>query len=146
MKDMKEIIDNTEEFYDSCEIEDDDITSMYEEIMEYKDKIDTFLSKSYVTFYKMSNDEINAILAELGAEKGDVVFIVADKDKVVLPTLGVIGSAFMVFAAIYSHGYLPYITAKEAGQGFTCPVFFYLIVFAVIMAVGMALMKPKKSK
>ena len=36
----------------------------------------------------MSNDEINAILAELGAEKGDVVFIVADKDKVVLPTLG----------------------------------------------------------
>ena len=25
----------------------------------HKDKIDTFLSKSYVTFYKMSNDEIN---------------------------------------------------------------------------------------
>lgn len=39
---MKEIIDNAEEFYDSCEIEDDDITSMYEEIMEYKDKIDTY--------------------------------------------------------------------------------------------------------
>lgn len=39
---MQEIIDNTEEFYDSCEIEDDDITSMYEEIMEYKDKINTY--------------------------------------------------------------------------------------------------------
>lgn len=39
---MKEIIKNTEEFYDSCEIDDDDITSMYEEIMNYKDKIDTY--------------------------------------------------------------------------------------------------------
>ena len=66
--------------------------------------------------------------------------------RFVLPTLGIIGSAFMVFAAFYSHGYAPYIAAKEAGQGFTCPVLFYLIVFAVIMAVGMALMKPKKEK
>ncbi len=66
--------------------------------------------------------------------------------RFVLPALGVIGSAFMVFAALYSHGYAPYIAAKEAGQGFTCPVLFYLIVFAVIMAVGMALMKPKKAK
>ena len=39
---MKEIIENTEEFYDSNEIEDDDITSMYEEIMTYKDKINTY--------------------------------------------------------------------------------------------------------
>lgn len=39
---MKEIIKNTEEFYDSCEIDNDDITSMYEEIMNYKDKIDTY--------------------------------------------------------------------------------------------------------
>lgn len=39
---MKEIIENTEEFYNSSEIEDDDITSMYEEIMTYKDKINTY--------------------------------------------------------------------------------------------------------
>ncbi|MBQ7115094.1 MAG: APC family permease [Clostridia bacterium] len=64
--------------------------------------------------------------------------------RFVLPGLGIIGSAFMVFAALYSHGYAPYIAAKEAGQGFTCPVLFYLIVFAVIMAIGMAVMKPKK--
>lgn len=32
--------------------------------------------------------ELDAILSTLGAEKGDVVLIVADKDKVVLPTLG----------------------------------------------------------
>ena len=66
--------------------------------------------------------------------------------RFVLPTLGIVGSAFMVFAAVYSHGYLPFINAKEAGQGFTCPVFFYLIVFGVIMGIGMLMMKPQKAK
>lgn len=64
--------------------------------------------------------------------------------RFVLPILGIIGSAFMVFAAFYSHGYMPYLAAKEAGQGFSCPVLFYLIVFAVIMAIGMLVMNPKK--
>ncbi|MDE6733431.1 MAG: aspartate--tRNA ligase [Oscillospiraceae bacterium] len=36
----------------------------------------------------MKEGELEKILAELGAEKGDVVLIVADKDKVTLPTLG----------------------------------------------------------
>ncbi len=66
--------------------------------------------------------------------------------RFVLPTLGLIGSACMVFAAIYSHGYAPYIAAKEAGQGFTCPVLFYLVVFGVIMAIGLLVMKPKQKK
>lgn len=66
--------------------------------------------------------------------------------RFLLPTLGLIGSAFMVFAALYSHGYAPYIAAKEAGQGFSCPVIFYLVVFAVIMAIGLLLMKPKQKK
>ena len=66
--------------------------------------------------------------------------------RFVLPTLGLIGSAFMVFAALYSHGYAPYIAAKEAGQGFACPVIFYLVVFAVIMAIGLLLMKPRQKK
>jgi APA family basic amino acid/polyamine antiporter len=64
--------------------------------------------------------------------------------RFVLPALGIIGSGFMVVAALYSHGYTPYITAKEAGAGFSCPVLFYLIVFAVIMAIGAIVMKPKK--
>ncbi len=63
--------------------------------------------------------------------------------RFVLPSLGVIGSAFMVFAAFYSHGYMPYLAAKENGE-FSCPVLFYLIVFAVIMAIGMLAMNPKK--
>lgn len=65
--------------------------------------------------------------------------------RIVLPALGIIGSGFMVIAAIYSHGYLPYIDAKEKGLGFSCPVLFYLIVFAVIMAIGMLLMNPQKN-
>ena len=36
----------------------------------------------------MQPEEINSILERLGAEKGDVILIVADKDKVTLPTLG----------------------------------------------------------
>ncbi len=36
----------------------------------------------------MTEDELKAILDRCGAEKGDVVFIVADKDSVTLPTLG----------------------------------------------------------
>ena len=36
----------------------------------------------------MTEDEMSAILNTVGAEKGDVVLIVADKDKVTLPTLG----------------------------------------------------------
>ena len=78
-----------------------------------------------------------------------IKFMIKEKElpavkRFVLPALGVVGSGFMVFAALYSHGYLPYITAKEAGAGFSCPVLFYLIVFAVIMAIGAIVMKPKK--
>lgn len=36
----------------------------------------------------MSEEEMSAILGEVGAQKGDVVLIVADKDSVTLPTLG----------------------------------------------------------
>ena len=41
---------------------------------------------SFAKFLK--DGELDGILSTLGAEKGDVVLIVADKDKVVLPTLG----------------------------------------------------------
>ena len=63
--------------------------------------------------------------------------------RFVLPSLGILGSACMVVAAIYSHGYAPYLAAKENGE-FSCPVLFYLIVFAVIMVIGMFVMNPKK--
>lgn len=79
-----------------------------------------------------------------------IMFMKKEKDlpalkRFVLPALGIIGSAFMVFAAIYSHGYVYYMQGKEAGV-FSCPVLFYLIVFAVVMAIGAFFMNPKKKK
>ena len=55
--------------------------------------------------------------------------------RFILPIASVICCAFMVFAAVYAHGVTPYLAAKEAG-GFSFPVLFYLIVFAVIIVIG----------
>ncbi|MBR5314595.1 MAG: APC family permease [Clostridia bacterium] len=55
--------------------------------------------------------------------------------NVILPILGIISSAFMVFAAVYAHGITPYLKAKEAGT-FSCPVLFYLIVFVIVLIIG----------
>ncbi len=65
--------------------------------------------------------------------------------RFVLPALGIIGSAFMVIAAIYAHGIAPYLAAKAEGK-FSFPVLFYLVIFAVLMAIGYACMNPKKAK
>lgn len=65
--------------------------------------------------------------------------------RFVLPTLAIIGSAFMVFAAIYSHGIAPYQAAKAEGK-FSCPVLFYLILFAVIMIIGACFAKKNEGK
>ena len=62
--------------------------------------------------------------------------------RFVLPSLAIIGSAFMVFAAVYSHGIVPYQAAKAEGT-FSCPVLAYLIVFVVIMALGLCFSKKR---
>lgn len=64
--------------------------------------------------------------------------------RFVIPSLAIIACGFMVFAACYAHGYTPYMTAKAKGE-FSCPVIFYLIVFAVIMLIG-AFFNRKKAK
>ncbi len=51
------------------------------------------------------------------------------------PILGICGSIFMVFAALYAHGLAPYRAAAAEGR-FSCPVIFYLILFTVIMIIG----------
>ncbi len=63
--------------------------------------------------------------------------------RFLLPSFGLIGSIFMVFAALYSHGYVYYKDAKAVGE-FSCPVLFYLIVFAVVMVIGAVVMKKKE--
>ena len=63
--------------------------------------------------------------------------------RYVVPALGLVGSVFMVFAAIYAHGIQPYQAAAAEGR-FACPVLFYLIIFAVVVVVGLMLNKKKK--
>jgi APA family basic amino acid/polyamine antiporter len=60
--------------------------------------------------------------------------------NVVMPVLSIIAAGFMMFATVWAHGVQPYLAAKEAGK-FAFPVLFYLIVFAVIMAIGMIFYK-----
>ncbi len=63
--------------------------------------------------------------------------------RFILPIAAIIACLFMVFAAVYAHGITPYLTAKANGT-FAFPVIFYLIVFAVIMALGAIFKKPIK--
>jgi APA family basic amino acid/polyamine antiporter len=58
--------------------------------------------------------------------------------NVIMPLLAILASLFMMFVAIYAHGIRPYQAAAALGE-FAFPVLFYLIVFAVIMAIGVAL-------
>ncbi len=53
----------------------------------------------------MTEDELNAILNKCGAEKGDVVFIVADKNSVTLPTLGALRQRVAKQLDIIKEGY-----------------------------------------
>jgi APA family basic amino acid/polyamine antiporter len=79
-----------------------------------------------------------------------VMFIIKEGKKdifknTVMPILGLLASLFMVFVAIYAHGVRPYLAAAEKGE-FAFPVLFYLIVFAVIMAIGACFYKKKEKE
>lgn len=63
--------------------------------------------------------------------------------NVLLPILGIVSSLFMVVAAVYAHGIVPYQAAAAEGR-FACPVVFYLIVFAAIMLVGNSFYQKKQ--
>ncbi|MBQ9945636.1 MAG: APC family permease [Clostridia bacterium] len=79
-----------------------------------------------------------------------VAFMVKAKDvhpvkRFLLPSLAIIGSVFMVYAAVYAHGIKPYMLAAAEGK-FNCPVIFYLIIFAIILFAGIFFMDKKKKK
>ena len=65
--------------------------------------------------------------------------------RFLLPGLAILACLFMVFAAVYAHGYTPYIAAQAEGK-FSFPVLFYLIMFAVIMLVGALVNRPAKDR
>lgn len=64
--------------------------------------------------------------------------------RYLIPAFAILCCLVMVFAAVYAHGVTPYLKAKESGA-FSFPVLFYLIVFAVIMAIGAFFQKPKSA-
>lgn len=77
-----------------------------------------------------------------------IAWMIKEKDlgtfkRFILPAVSIIACLFMVFAAVYAHGITPYLAAKANGE-FSFPVLFYLIIFAVIMAIGAFLRKPRK--
>ena len=79
-----------------------------------------------------------------------IMWMVKEKDmglvkRFVLPTAAIAASLFMVFAAVYAHGITPYLNAKANGQ-FSCPVLFYLIVYAAIMLLGFVCNRKKADK
>jgi len=65
--------------------------------------------------------------------------------RFLLPGIASVACAFMIFAAVYAHGVTPYLAAKEKGT-FSCPVLFYLILFAAIMLIGTLMRKPKANQ
>ena len=78
-----------------------------------------------------------------------VKFIIKEGKKnifknTVMPIFAIIAAIFMVFVAVYAHGIRPYQSAAANGT-FAFPVLFYLIVFAVIMAIG-AIFYKKRAK
>ena len=79
-----------------------------------------------------------------------IVWMVKEKDesfwkRFVQPVLAIVACLFMAFAAIYSHGITPFLTAKAEGK-FSCPLLFYLIVYAAVLVIGLLANRPKKSK
>lgn len=63
--------------------------------------------------------------------------------RFVFPILAMIGSGFMVAAAVFAHGVEPYREAAKDGK-FSCPIIGYLIIFAVIMIIGAIYSKKNK--
>ncbi len=79
-----------------------------------------------------------------------IIWMVKEKEqsfvkRFLLPILALCACGFMVFAAVYAHGITPYLQAKANGE-FSCPVLFYLIIFAVIMLIGAFVRKSGSKK
>ena len=77
-----------------------------------------------------------------------IMWMVKEKDlsvgkRFVLPIVSIVACLFMVFAAVYAHGITPYRNAA-ANSSFSCPVLFYLIVFAAILLAGFLFKKVGK--
>ncbi len=69
-----------------------------------------------------------------------IAFMVKSKDlslvrRVIVPCLALCGCLFMILSAVFAHGVLPYLAARQRGE-FSLPILFYLVLFALIMGIG----------
>lgn len=53
-------------------------------------------------------------------------------NRIVAPTMSLLSCIFLIACAVYTHGIVKYRQAAASGN-FSCPVLFYLIVFAAVM-------------
>ena len=65
--------------------------------------------------------------------------------RFILPIFSILACGVMIFAAVYKHGITPFIESTASG-GFSCPVIFYLILFAVVMIIGAVFYSPIRDK
>jgi APA family basic amino acid/polyamine antiporter len=61
------------------------------------------------------------------------------------PLLSIMASFFMIFAAFFAHGIIPFSKAAQQNK-FSFPLLFYFIVFCAIMGVGMLFYKKSDKK
>jgi len=78
-----------------------------------------------------------------------IMFIIKEgkKDKIkniLLPIIACICCLFMVFAAIYSHGIVPFKEGLKNDK-FVFPILFYLILFTIIMFIGWLINRKNKT-
>lgn len=67
------------------------------------------------------------------------------KKNIFLPLVATICSVFMVFAAFYAHGIVPFIEAKKDNL-FSFPILFYLLLFVIVMLIGLVFYKKDNNK
>ncbi len=64
-------------------------------------------------------------------------------NRIVAPTMSLLSCIFLIACAVYTHGIVKYRQAAAAGY-FSCPVLFYLIVFAAVMGYCALYYKPNR--
>ena len=106
------------------------------------------LSSGWFGYFNFDSSELPIVTIYAMYVPIFIIWMKREKDlgvfkRFILPIAAMAACLFMVFAAIYAHGILPYTTAQANGE-FSFPVLFYLILFAVIMIVGGLLRKPRK--
>ncbi|HWQ59131.1 MAG TPA: APC family permease [Clostridia bacterium] len=103
------------------------------------------LTKSWFGPFSFDTSELPIVTIYASYVPMLIMFMVKEKDmgalkRFVVPALALAGSVFMVIAAFWAHGF------NIDANFFKTPIFYYLIVFVVIMAVGALFAKPKAEK